>query len=81
MVHLDGLHFSGDVLGSEGDDHSWLDDSSLDSSDWDSSNTSDLVDILEWQTERSVGWTLGWDDGIQSLQQGLSGSASNCKKV
>ena len=38
VVHLDGLDFSGDVLWGEGDDHAWLDDTSLHTSDGDSSN-------------------------------------------
>ena len=38
VVHLDGLDFSGDVLRGEGDDHAWLDDASLHTSDGDSSN-------------------------------------------
>jgi len=38
VVHLDGLDFSGDVLRGEGDDHAWLDDTSLHTSDGDSSN-------------------------------------------
>jgi hypothetical protein len=45
VVHLDGLDFSGDVGGSEGDDHTGLEDTSLDTADRNRSNTTNLVDI------------------------------------
>ena len=51
MVHLDGFDLSGHVGWSEGDDHTGLDLASLDTTDWDCSDTTDLVDILEWETE------------------------------
>ena len=38
VVRFDGLDFSGDVLGSKGDDHAWLEDARLHASDGDSSN-------------------------------------------
>ncbi|KAF1761688.1 hypothetical protein GCK72_009944 [Caenorhabditis remanei] len=76
VMHLNGLDFSGHVLWSKGDNHSWLDNSGLNTSDWNSSDSSDLVHILEWKTEWSVSWALWWDDGIKSLKEGLSGSVS-----
>merc|ERR1719204_1409274 len=54
VVHLHRLDLSGQHVGGEGDDHTGLDDTSLNSSDWNCSNTSDFVDILEWETERLV---------------------------
>merc|ERR1712012_532069 len=51
MVNLHGLDLSGQHVGGEGDDHSWLDDTSLNSAHGHCSNTSDLVDILEWETK------------------------------
>ena len=47
VVHLHGLDLSGQHVGGEGDDHSWLDDTSLNSAHGHCSNTSDFVDILE----------------------------------
>ena len=46
VVHLHGLDLSGQHVRSEGDDHTGLDDTSLNSADWDCSNTSNFVDIL-----------------------------------
>jgi hypothetical protein len=34
VMHLDGLHFSLDSRRGKVDDHSWLDDSGLNSTDW-----------------------------------------------
>ena len=42
VVHFDGLDFSGDVGGGEGDDHTGLDNTSLNTTDWDCTNTTDL---------------------------------------
>ena len=39
MVHLDGLDFGGYVGRSEGDDHTGLDDTGLDSAYWDCADT------------------------------------------
>ena len=39
VVHLDGLHFSGHVRWSEGHHHTGLDDTSLDTTYWDRSDT------------------------------------------
>merc|ERR1719323_1369786 len=52
VVHLHGLDLSGQHVGGEGDHHAGLDDTSLHSTHGDCSNTSDLVDILEWETKR-----------------------------
>ena len=38
--------------------------------------TSNLVDVLEWETERLVGGALRWDDGVESIEQGLAGGVS-----
>jgi len=55
VVHLNGLDFSGDVRGSEGDDHAGLDDTGLDTTDGHCPDTTDFVDILEGETEGLVG--------------------------
>jgi hypothetical protein len=73
VVHLDGLDLSGDVGGSEGDDHTGLQSTGLDTADGHSANTTDLVNILEGKTEGLVGRTLGRVDGIDGLEQGLAG--------
>jgi hypothetical protein len=73
VVHLDGLDFSGDVGGSEGNDHTGLDDTSLDTADGHCANTTDLVDILEGKTEGLVGGTLRGDNGVDSLEERLAG--------
>lgn len=77
VVHFDGLDFSGDVGRSEGDDHAGLDQTSLDTTDGNSSNTGDLVDILERKTERLVGRTGRRVDGIDGLEKGLAGGLAS----
>jgi len=72
VVHLDGLDFSGNTSGSESDNHSRLDDSGFHSSYRYSSDTTDLVDILERKTEGLVGRTAGDVNGIDGLEEGLA---------
>jgi len=72
VVHLDGLDFSGDVGGGESDDHAGLDDTSLDTAHRHSSNTANLVDILEGKTERLVGRTLRRINGVNGLEESLA---------
>jgi len=73
VVHLDGLDFSGDTSGGEGDDHTGLDNTGLNTTDWHRANTSNLVNILERKTEGLVGRTGRWVDGINGLEEGLAG--------
>ena len=72
VVHFDRLDFSGNVCWGEGDDHAGLDDTSLHTSDGHRSDTTDLVDILERETEGFVGRTGGRLDGIDSVQERLT---------
>ncbi|KAH3667230.1 hypothetical protein OGAPHI_002879 [Ogataea philodendri] len=72
VVHLNGLDFSGNTSWSESNDHTSLDDTGLDSSDWNSSNTADLVDILQWQSQWLVRWSGRWLNGVNSLQKSLT---------
>jgi hypothetical protein len=72
VVHLDGLDFSGDTSGGEGDDHTGLDDTSLDTTDGNRANAANLVDILEGKTEGLVGGTGGHVDGVNGLEKGLT---------
>lgn len=77
VVHFDGLDFSGDSSGSESDNHTGLDDTSLDSADWNRANTGDLVHILERKSEWLVSWS-GWGiNGIDSLEKSLSASLAS----
>jgi hypothetical protein len=77
VVHLDGLDFSGDTSWGEGDDHTGLDDTGLNTTDWHRANTTNLVNILERKTEGLVGRTGRWVDSINSLEEGLSGRLSS----
>jgi hypothetical protein len=70
VMHLNRLNFSGKIGGSEGDDGSWLEDTGLNSADWHCANTSDLVDILEWDTEWLVDGSLWWFDGVEGFKEG-----------
>merc|ERR1719393_1201244 len=70
VVHLHGLDLSGQHVGGEGDDHAGLDDSSLDTTHGDCSNTSDFVDILEGQPEGLVSGPGGGNDSVKSLEKG-----------
>jgi len=74
VVHFDGLDFSGDVGGSEGDDHTGLDDTSFNTTDRHRSNTRDLVHILEGKTERLVSGSGRRVDGVNGLEKSLAGS-------
>lgn len=72
VVHLDGLHFSGDTNGSEGDNHASLDDTGLNTTDWHRADTTDLVDILKGKTEGLVGRTGRGLDGINGIEESLA---------
>jgi hypothetical protein len=73
VVHLDGLDLSGDTSGGEGDDHTGLDDTSLDTTDGNRANAANLVDILEGKAEGLVGGTCGSVDGVNGLEESLTG--------
>ena len=72
VVHLDGLDFSGDTSGGEGNDHTSLDNTGLDTADGHSSDTTDLVDILEGKTKGLVGRSDRGLNGINGLKEGLT---------
>lgn len=72
VVHFDGLDFSGDIGGGEVDDHAGLDDTSLNTANGHCSDTTDLVDILERETEGLVGRTDGGLDGVDGIEKGLA---------
>ena len=73
VVHLDGLDLSGDTSGGEGDDHTTLDGTGLDTADGHRANTTDLVDILEGKTEGLVGGAGRRVDGVNGLEESLTG--------
>jgi len=72
VVHLDGLHFSSDTSGGEGDDHTGLDDTGLDSADGHCSNTTNLVNILERKSERLSGRSGRRLNRVNGLEEGLT---------
>jgi hypothetical protein len=93
VVHLDGLDFSGDTSGGEGNDHtaeesaqcigiSWvyipgLDNTSLNTTNGNRANTTNLVHILKRETERLVGRTGRRVDGINGFEKGLTSGLSS----
>ena len=70
VVHFDRLDFSGDIRGSECDNHSSFDDTGLNTTDRNSTDTTNLVDILERKAEWFVGWTNWRLDGVDGVEQG-----------
>ena len=72
MVHLDRLDLGGHVRGREGDDHTSLDDTSLDTADGHRTDTTNLVDILEGKTEGLVGGTNRGLDRVDSVEESLA---------
>ena len=68
-MHFDGLDFSGGANWAEGNNHTGLEGSCLDTTNWHCADTANLVNILEWQTKRFVRWSLGRGNGIKSVQK------------
>ena len=65
-MHLDGLDLSGKTGRTEAASNSGLDDTGLHASDGDSTDTTDLVHILQGQTEGLVDWAVPVDSLTQS---------------
>merc|ERR1719181_1705155 len=72
VVHLDGLDLSGHTVGGEGAHHTWLDHASLNTADWNCSDTANLVHILEWKTERLVDWALWWLGLVEGVKEAVA---------
>ena len=72
VVHLDRLDFSSHVAWGEVDDHAGFDNASLNTTDGDRSDTTDLVNILEGETKGLVGRTGGRLNGINGIQKGFT---------
>lgn len=69
VVHFNRLDLRLHICGSEVNGHSWFKDTGLDSSDWDGSNTSNLVDVLKGKSKWFVSGSFGGNDGIESLNE------------
>lgn len=72
MMHFDSFALSGDSTGGKGDEHSGSDDSSFNSSDGDSSDSSNLVDVLEGKSEGLFEGSNGGVDFVEGLEEGIS---------
>ncbi len=73
VMHLDGLNFSAYTVGGKGNNHSWPDNTGLNTAEWHCTDSRDLVDVLEWEAEWLVDWALRWDEGIESVDKDLPG--------
>jgi len=63
------LDFSGDVGRSKGNDHTSLDNTSLNTTDRYCSNTANLVDILKRETERLIGRSDRRFNGVDGFKE------------
>merc|ERR1712048_212591 len=69
VVHFDGFDFSGAHRGSEGNNHTGFQSASLTSTDRHCTNTTDLVDILQRQSQRFVVGSSRFHNVVQSFEQ------------
>jgi len=69
VMHFDGFNLGGNVNGGESDGHFLLEDTGFNSSDWDGTNTSDLVDILEGESQWFFSGSLGGNDVVQGFHK------------
>mmetsp|Transcript_118178 Transcript_118178/g.164630 ORF Transcript_118178/g.164630 Transcript_118178/m.164630 type:complete len:360 (-) Transcript_118178:36-1115(-) len=69
VMHLDGFDLSGDTNGTESGDHTGLEETSLNTTDGNCSNTTDLVDILEGKSESLILGSLGGVKGVEGLEK------------
>merc|ERR1711909_208329 len=72
VVHLHGLYLSSDTGGGEGHHHTGLQDTGLHTAHGYCSNTANLVDVLQGQTEGLVAGPFWWQDRIEGVEEGLS---------
>ncbi|OWK13503.1 hypothetical protein Celaphus_00014268 [Cervus elaphus hippelaphus] len=82
MVHFYRLHFSCHIDWSKGDHHARFENTSLHVTHRDSTNTTDLIDILERQTQGFVSWPAEAADGSGTCfpKSGLSTSVCLWRK-
>jgi len=69
-MHFDGFNISGNFRWSESNIGSWFKDTGFDSSDWDCSNTSNFVYILQWKSQSFISWSGWWGNFIQCFLEG-----------
>merc|ERR1712048_799554 len=74
VVHFDGFDFSGAHRGSEGNNHTGFQSTGFDSADGHCTNTTDLVDILQRQSQRFVVRSGRFHNVAQSLEQSETSS-------
>merc|ERR1739847_251685 len=67
MMHFNRFNFSGDISRSKTNDHTSLDYTSLHTTYWNSSNTTNLVNILKWESEWLVIWSNWRCNVVDSL--------------
>lgn len=72
VVHFDRLDFGGDVSGGKGNNHTGLDDTSLDTANGHGTDTANLVDVLERETEGLVGGSGRGLNSVNGLEEGLT---------
>merc|ERR1712113_192478 len=70
VVHFDRLDLSSQLHGSEGHNHARLQDPSLDTTDGYGTDTANLVDVLQRNTEGKVGGPLGGGNAVQGVNEG-----------
>jgi hypothetical protein len=70
VMHLNGLNLRHKAGRGEAARHTGLDDTSLDTADGHSSDTTDLVDILEGKTKGLVSGTLGGVHVVKGIKKG-----------
>jgi len=73
VMHFHRLDFSCHTSRGKVDDHTGLDHTSLDTTDGDGTDTTDLVDVLEGQTQGLVNGAGGGLNGVNGLNEGLDG--------
>jgi hypothetical protein len=69
VMHFDGFDISGKSSGGESDVHVGLDDTGFDTSDGDRTDTADLVNVLEGETEGLVEGSFGGLNGVQGFNE------------
>ncbi len=72
MVHFHGFDFSRNIRWGEGNNHPGFDDTCLDATNGDSTDTTDFVDILQRKAEWLIRGSLWGFDGIDGIEEGLA---------
>ena len=72
VMHLNGFGFSSEGKRSERNNHTGLEGSSFNTTDWDSSDTTNFVNILEWESEWLLRWSLWWVEIVEGLEESWS---------